>query len=518
MPPKTRGRPIAPEAPQSEPDSVTSGDNASDHTDQGQNSDQGSDPDVSQSGVGPANFRFFNTTFSTFRLSPLYIGKNALTPAGLEMLSRRLRDTLVGDVMRGVQVGLESGTTLSRLGALERVEWRECSPETIFLPLADAEKRIGDEARQRHRNLQGRHRRGRAGGMQAKRKRHLLWLELEYEKTTFSALMLPPLDERNDKQSAHGVGGDDESSQLEALPRWTQGHANLERKDSDKTDTFAHFPLLLMRMPAPLKAVFVDFLSSTFDCRISPLHLGTRTLIHSLERWVEESGVGGGKLPNKDVALTLGFHLEPATDAKTMDSAPDEQHDPQKPILLGLKTIDIVVPAEESCRFLRVGKSATTNSTNTSGSNTRLGGRKRPAATTEREEERLRRRRLGGGEDQEGWIWRESPRQDQIQHQDQDDDNDELETFAQPFTNALSHYLNDHLALDMTQPGVRVLRVVCDAFALSETRMKIFAPRGQDDHAAGVAVNTFLRNLIRRAQGREWSDSALRLANLRLIA
>ncbi|KAF2962681.1 hypothetical protein GQX73_g10890 [Xylaria multiplex] len=517
MPPKTRGRPIVPEAPQPEPGSMISGDSASDHIDQGQDSDPSSDPDVSQSGVGAANFRFFNTTFSTFRLSPLYIGKNALTPAGLETLSRRLRDTLVGDVMRGVQVGLENDTTLNRLGALERVEWRECSPEIIFPPLADAEKRIGDEARQRHRNLRGRHGQERARGMQTKKKRHLLWLELEYEKTTFSALMLPPLDDKNGKQSAHGVGGDDESSQLQTLPGWTQGHAKLQKEDGDKTNAFAHFPLLLTRMPAPLKAVFVDFLSSTFDCRISPLHLGTQTLIHSLERWIEESGVGGGKLPNKDVALTLGFHLEPTTDAKTVDLAPDEKHGPQKPVLLGLKTVDVVVPAEESCRFLRAGKSATTNSNNTSSSNTRLGCRKRPAATTEREEERLRRRRLGGGKDQEGWTWRQSPRQDQTQDQDQDED-DELETFAQPFTNALSHYISDHLALDITHPGVRVLRVVCDAFALSETRMKIFVPRSKDDDTAGVAINTFLCNLVRRAQGREWSNSALRLANLQLIA
>ncbi|TGJ82516.1 hypothetical protein E0Z10_g6247 [Xylaria hypoxylon] len=534
MPPKKRGRPAASEAPQPEsepepePELAASDDNASNQAGQ----DQGSDPELSQTEVEAASFRFFNTTFSTFRVSPLYIGKNALTLAGLETLSRRLRDTLVGDVVRGVQVGLESDTTLSRLGALERVEWRECSLETIFPILTNAEKRMGDGARQRRRDVQGGKGKERGRGTQTERERHLLCLELEYEKTTFSALMLPLLDEKKEKRSGDGVGDEDgdsdydngESPQLRNPPPWTQNNANPARKGHDKgrgaqgedrSDPCTHFPLLLTRMPAPLKTVLIDFLSSTFDCRISPLQLGTRTLIHSLERWIEESGVGGGKVLNKDVALTLGFHLEPATDATITGLARDEQHGLKKPALLGLKTIDVVVPAEESRRFLRVGKRSTADS-----SSIKLGSRKRRADTTKQEEERLRRRRLGGGKDEEGWMWRESPQQDQTQGQDQDNDNDSdwLETFAQPFTNALSHYLNHHLAIDMTHPGVRVLRVVCDAFALSETRMKVFAPRGSEhSNAADVAVNTFLRDLIRRAQGREWSDSALRLANLQVI-
>ncbi|KAI0411127.1 kinetochore complex Sim4 subunit Fta1-domain-containing protein [Xylaria grammica] len=521
MPPKKRGRPTTSQAPQPEPESEPAGpgDNASNQTDQEQNSDRGSDQDLSQTDAEAKSVRFFNTTFSTFRVSPLYIGKDILTQARLETLSQRLRDTLVGDVVRGVQVGLEGDGTLGRLGTLDRVEWRECGLETLFPTLVDGEERIGDEARQRRRGAQGRKGKGKARETQEEKKRHLLCLELEYEKATFSALMLPSLDERNTRQSADE--GEDESPQLRKAPPWIQNH----KEDEDATDAFAHFPLLLTRMPAPLKSVLVDFLSSTFDCRISPLHLGTRTLIHSLERWIKESGVDDGrKALNKDVALTLGFHLEPTTDAAALTgSAPDDQkqqssyHGPSKPAPLGLKTIDVVVPAEESRRFLRVGKRIPTDSpTHADNSSARPGSRKRPADTAGQEEERLRRRRLGGGKDEEGWTWRKSAQQDQ----DQNADNDWLETFAQPFTNAVSQYLSHHLALDMTHPGVRVLRVVCDAFALSETRMKVFAPprggAGADTGAA--AVDTFLRDLIRRAQGREWSAGARRLANLRVIA
>ncbi|KAJ2974306.1 hypothetical protein NUW58_g8697 [Xylaria curta] len=97
-----------------------------------------------------------------------------------------------------------------------------------------------------------------------------------------------------------------------------------------------------------------------------------------------------------------------------------------------------------------------------------------------------------------------------------------INTNLVPFTNALAAHLDHHLALDIFHPGLRVLRVVCDAFALSEGRMKVFAPpssRNGDDgvddvSATKVAVETFLRDLILRAQGREWSASARWLANM----
>ncbi|KAI0908314.1 kinetochore complex Sim4 subunit Fta1-domain-containing protein [Ustulina deusta] len=554
MPRTKRGRPATAAAQQPEPEPVAddegdTNDNASDQTDRDQNSGSDSDPDVGQTEAESTDFKFFNATFSTFRVSPLYVGQNALTPTGLETLSRRLRDTLVGDVVRGVQVGLESGdATLGRLGVLERVEWRECRLGTILPTLADAERRTQDEARKRPRGIQagrGRERGGGGGkgkGIQAERVRHLLCLELEYEKATFSALMLPSLDARNGKQSWGETGDEDEdedeSPRPQNPPSWTRNSANpkgkprdggKEAEDDDKSSAFAHFPLLLTRMPAPLKSVLVDFLSSIFDCRISPLYLGTRTLIRSWECWMEESGVGTGKVLNKDVALTLGFHLEPsptATDTKRTSLAPDQHqnpHGPKKPLVSGLRAIDVVVPSEEVGRFLRVGKRSITDSMNADNGKSKLGSRKRPADTTDQEKERLRRRRLGGGKDEEGWAWRESPRQQDPDRDDQLDDDDGIDTFAQPFTNALSHYLDRHLALDVTHPGVRVLRVVCDAFALSETRMKVFAPRGGggkggNTDPTSIAIDTFLRNLIRRAQGREWGDGALRLANLRVIA
>ncbi|KAI0508869.1 kinetochore complex Sim4 subunit Fta1-domain-containing protein [Xylaria bambusicola] len=535
MPPKRRGRPAATEATQPEPvaDHERHGHGDSDGDAASNREAEDSDPDISQGEAESASFKFFNTTFSTFRVSPLYIGQNSLTPEGLQKLSRRLRDTLVGDVVRGVQVGLESDTTLGRLGVLERVEWRECDSVLLFPTLADTGS-IHDEATQGRKYMQPRRNKGKTKdtGAQSEQVPQLLCLDLQYENAAFNAIMIPSLDDgrKLSGNKIHDDIRDENEAGLSQPPSWTQNITMSKSKSQDKRrettedeykdSSFAHFPLLLMRMPAPLKAVLVDFLSSTFDCRISPLHLGTRTLVRSWERWIEESSASTGKMLDKDIALTLGFHLEPMTDTAIAGSeAQQKAHDHSKPTALGLKTIDIVVPSEEIRRFLRVGKKTITDPSN---GKDQTGSKKRPATSSaqEQEKERLRRRRLGGSKDEEGWAWRESPRE-QDQETIADNDDGIPETFSQPFTDALSHYLDHHLALDMTHPGVRVLRVVCDAFALSDTRVKVFAPRGgrgDDNNTHGdLAIDTFLRSLVRKAQGREWSQSALQLANLQVI-
>jgi len=517
MPPKRRGRPAGTAATttapaQTETEAEVATDNDPNDSDSHDGDPGGSDEEQEQQQV-----RFFNTTFSTFRVSPLYIAQQPLTPTGLELLSRRLRDTLVGDVVRGVPIALESDSTLGSAGALERVEWRECDIGHI-LPTLAGKERTKHRPRARTRSKQ--------------EPRRILELELDYENVSFSALMLPRLE--------HDEGRGGRSQQLQDAPSWAGTRSGSPTSENgERAGSFAHFPLLLVRMPAPLKAVLLDFLSSTFDCRISPLHLGTRTLIRSWEHWIENGGVAEGKALKKDLGLTLGFHLEPplqrdvggggtkspsSTDTNTPNiTRPRPETPATVQIQLGLKTMDIVVPAKEVRRFLHVH-------TNTKSSPP--SSRKRPTDATEhasdRARARTRRRKLAGGKDEEGWAWRE-----ETPGIGNNNNGAEKDSFSQPFTEALALYLNHHLALDLFHPGVRVLRVVCDAFALSDGRVKIFAPaststsrsrggkgagndegEGEGQGQADAAIEAFMRNLVRRAQGSEWSQSALHLTSL----
>ncbi|KAI1413952.1 kinetochore complex Sim4 subunit Fta1-domain-containing protein [Hypoxylon sp. FL1857] len=424
--------------------------------------------------------RFFNTTFTTYRTSPLYIGKQALTPARLQVLSRRLRDALVGDVVRGVQVGLESDSAaLGRTGALYAVEWRWVGAERILGPRR-SDRREGSVELGNDTNEDDE----RAG----RTRQRVLCIELRYENARFTAMLLPDL------------AGDDNSLASTHQPSWTWQTDNGGTVDQT---AFVHLPLLIFRMPAPLKSVLIDFLSSTFDCRIHPLALGTRTLISSWEAWLSDNGsTNGRRALGKDVFITLGFHLEPP-EPKTQgpgenghgeSDVGEQSQKPPEPLHLGLKTVDITIPAVDVHRFLHVGEKLD-DQTQTM----KTKKRKADAKTTLSEEQQGRRRRkLAGGRDEEGWAWR-SPAHDSTT-------GEQAETIEQPFTEALAAYMWHHLGLDMFHPGVRVQRVACDGFALSEGRLKIFAPggsaRGRGGNVEESAVWRLIGDLVWKARGK----------------
>ncbi|KAI0110697.1 kinetochore complex Sim4 subunit Fta1-domain-containing protein [Hypoxylon sp. NC0597] len=423
--------------------------------------------------------RFFNTTFTTYRISPLYIGKQALTPTRLQILSRRLRDALVGDVVRGVQVGLESdNAALGRTGALYAVEWRWVGAEHI-LGSKRSDRREGSV--ELGNDASGSDERSEST------RRRVLCIELRYENARFAAMLLPDL------------AGDDDSPGSNYPPSWTW-----QTNDSGTADrtAFVHLPLLIFRMPAPLKSVLVDFLSSTFDCRIHPLALGTRTLINSWEAWLSDNGsINGRRVLSKDALITLGFHIEPPEPKSQGSSgngdgeadAKDQSQNAPEPLHLGLKTIDITIPAVDVHRFLRVGEKLNEQAPTTNSKK-----RKADAKTTLSDEQQNRRRRkLAGGRDEEGWGWRSQAHDN--------DEEQQPETAEQPFTEALAVYMWHHLGLDMFHPGVRVHRIACDGFALSEGRLKVFASggsargRGGDDGES--AVWKLMRDLVRKARG-----------------
>ncbi|KAF3065916.1 putative siroheme synthase protein [Daldinia childiae] len=421
--------------------------------------------------------RFFNTTFTTYRVSPLYVGKQKLTPARLQLLSKRLRDALVGDVVRGVQVGLDSDAELGRTGALYAVEWR----------WIDAEKILGGSRREGSVELGERQMRADAGG-----KQRVLSIELRYENARFSALLLSDLSE---DESIPG-------SNYQPSWTWQTDNNSGPRLGEDDQTAFLHLPLLLFRMPAPLKSVLIDFLSNTFDCRVSPLALGTQTLVSSWEAWLSDNHSRRTRyVPSKNTLITLGFHIEPKeprgqSNGNELDDT-SEQDQGQKRDLphIGIKTIDITIPASDVYRFLRVGEKL--DSKPATAVITRK--RKTDAQTTLSDDQQSRRRRkLAGGKDEEGWAWRR-------QYHGSMEGEAEENIIKQPFADALAAYMWHHLGLDMFHPGVRVQRVACDGFALSEGRLKVFTPvrgHGSDGDEQESSTWKLVRGFGARAKGR----------------
>ncbi|KAI0127253.1 kinetochore complex Sim4 subunit Fta1-domain-containing protein [Xylariales sp. AK1849] len=407
---------------------------------------------------------FFNATFSPHRVSPLHIGETPLSRARLATLSRRLRDTLVGDVVRGVQVGLgvtgDGDATLGRAGALEDVDWRWVGIEQLL---------GNNPSREGSADLGGNGDEGEGGGASSK----ALSVELRYENSVFSALMLP----------------EPSKTTPSANEQWTS-HPTIstrERSASTSFEPFAHLPLLLLRMPAPLKSVIVDFFCRTFDCRISPLRLGTRTLVSSWEGWLANSGVVNRGALSKDVGLTLGFYTAPEPRNIAVADGEDGEGRGKEQVQLGLKAIDIIIPAEEVSRFVRTGEqSGERNMTSFIDSIS-------PS----------RRRRLADGKDEEGWTWRYNGTSPFLS-------DNKNQAWEQPFTEALYQYLLHNLALELFHPGVRILRIACDCFILSEKRIKIFAPSDAGDSGGGnTAVWRLVDGLAKKARrGLEINDAS----------
>lgn len=387
---------------------------------------------------------FFNTTFSTHRVSPLYVGKQALSQDRLQFLSQRLRDVLVGDVVRGVEVGLDRGSddgVMARAGVLELVGMGWVNMETLLGRYVN-----GDGERGGSPVLGSDDNAGSATGGIGKRK--ALQISLQYENTHCTALLLPSL----------RSSGPEQQTDAQA---WPEPLLDFGASSTDETDAdFLQLPLLLLRMPAPLKTVIVQFLSRTFDCRVSALSLGTRSLVRSLERWIHDSSMPAQF--TKDTVLTLGFYAPSVTQAgrkKKENTAPTDNEDEARAqdSTMGIKAIDVIIPATDLQRFVKAGR--TLESERAQSDVRDLYGPKK-------------RRRLGGDKDEEGWAWQTSKSASGAEETETDR--------SHPFTEALARYVRHHLALEMFHPAVRITKIACGGFALSEGRMKIL----------GVAPNT----------------------------
>lgn len=431
---------------------------------------------------------FLNTTFSTHRLSPLYVGSQPLTQDRIHTLSHRLRDFLVGDVVRGVELGLDRPTddgAMSRTGALEAVAISWITLDSLVGPYPGRNQHQDGRERD-HTPVGGDSGDGQAGDVSGSSastgaraspgKARGLQISLQYEHAECAALLLPSTkDAATSEDVAAAVG--QATSAANPLLNFAVGTPD------QKGPAFLHLPLLLLRMPAPLKAAIIGFLSRTFDCRVSSLSLGTRSLVRALETWTGEHGPQTNVNSAKDVVLTLGFYhptvmqcrwwrrqeqqhqRQDMAQVKKTDGLEDDTPEALE-TALGLKSIDVIIPSADLQRFIttgrayEVGKDAPANRARD----------KRKRADTESRDPYIgaKRRRLGGDKDEEGWTWRRWPATSE--HSGGRFDSRP----PQPFTEALARYVQQHLALDMFHPAVRISKIACGGFVLSEGRVKIF--------------------------------------------
>ncbi|KAH8168618.1 kinetochore complex sim4 subunit fta1 domain-containing protein [Sarocladium implicatum] len=388
---------------------------------------------------------FFNTTFSTHRVSPLYKGPRELDVARLDELASRLRDTLVGDVVRGVQIGLESTqTAVGQVGPLRQIKIRWFQATDV----------LGDAAPdQPARDA----RKGKKRAAKTRKERDIstekgLWIHIKHENAAYNALLLP-------------------AGQRSLASGWATNTDDNDEQAND--DHFVRLPLLLLRMPQPLKIVISEWLTSTFDCRVSKVALGTRTLVNIWEAWIQEMGILS---KGPDFVVTLAFSL-PAhlrKEEKEGSDSEDELNQDDTEVVIaepGLKSIDITINPQDLRRFVRAGEDLRP-----------LKGQKKQSWETDPRERRV----LAGPNADDGWAWRTPTTANE-----------------HPFTEALGRYLDHHLALDMFHPGVRVVQISCGGFVLAQNRLKLVKLAGDIGETLSRAAWGFVMKLGERVAGED---------------
>ena len=383
---------------------------------------------------------FFNTTFSTHRVSPLYVGQEKLTEKRLETLGRRLRELLVGDVIRGIQIGLEATETpTGQVGLLRSVKLRWFHANAVLGDEMGDEGNVNNDADSVWNSLSQRQKQG-------------LWIEIRHENAAYIALLLPGAKDTNGSNA----------------PAWQmQPGDDTSRSAAADSDQFIHLPLMLLRMPLPLKNIIGEWLSTTFDCRVSKLALGTRTIVNVWEDWIRTMGIASR---GPDFVITLAFHAPLPEPGEANDEGSDVDMDrDQTPLKPGLRSIDITIQPPDLRRFVRAGKG--------------LSQKKRKQGKAAWETDVRERRRLAGGNSDNGWAWLH------------DENGPE-----QPFMDALARYLDYHLALNMFHPSVSVAQVSCGGFVLASSRLKVVRQGELSDNLSKMAW-LFVTRLGQRISG-----------------
>ncbi|MCJ1402891.1 hypothetical protein MMC11_006112 [Xylographa trunciseda] len=190
----------------------------------------------------------YHQTFTLHRLSPLHhpIAQPLLAQDILLAHSRRLKDALKGDVLRGVRVEPHKQAEFAALSLLKSCRWLPLPSETASQ--VDSQESPG------------------FGGIQ---------IELKYDTSTYTAFLLRLVTTRHVE-----------------IPGETR------------------LPLLLTRMPSTVRDVLLDYLTHTFDVRIEPLRLSSQFMGDTLDSCLEAARpqeIHHFEMQVKAIQLVLGF-------------------------------------------------------------------------------------------------------------------------------------------------------------------------------------------------------------------
>lgn len=163
-------------------------------------------------------------------------------------------------------------------------------------------------------------------------------------------------------------------------------------------------------MPATLREIFLDFLSTTFDARLSPMKLRSAFLSSSLEQLLQQTIPQGEEDPTLDLeSLTKGVGLQ----LSFPSVAPH------------LKSLDMVITKDDIREFLSRGKG----------------------------------------------LWRQYQRN---QGSANERSTRPRSSITGSFSAALSSYLSNHVAMELDNPAIVVSKVALGPFALAgEGKVKV---------------------------------------------
>ena len=239
--------------------------------------------------MAPATLQhLLNTSWTLHRLSPLHHEKEFATlsnPTALKTYASRLQDQLTGNTLGGLSSSTAGGPSgavaddeaLSRTGALKTCIWETLPSLALLEPQTQS----------------------RPSRRQPKQQPGIL-VTLEYENIVYKAALLAP------------------------PPPATA----TTRPPSPDRQGSTHLPLLLTRLPGPLRQTFVSFLAANFDTYCSALRFPSHFMCAGLEAYVSGMITGGDDRARqqtiledvvKEMQITLAFSPSIAPELRSLN-------------------------------------------------------------------------------------------------------------------------------------------------------------------------------------------------------